>query len=133
MKISAKKYAISLYEATLGLEEIQVKGIIKNFIKILAKNNSLSQAPQIFKEFEKYWNLKQNTCQITCTTAMPMDKDLEHQISGYFAKELKQKIILRNEINKNLVGGAIFNFGDTLIDASVKHQLIQLRNNLINN
>ena len=45
-------------------------------------------------------------------------------------ERLKQKIIAKTTINKNILGGVVIKVGSKIIDLSVANQLKQIENNL---
>lgn len=132
MKITAKKYAISLYEVTENLKAKEVSRAIRNFINLLAKNNAISLGPKIIEEFEKYWWQQQGLAKVELTTARPLTSHQEKKIINQLQRQLKKKIIVDKTVDESLIGGLLIKFNDTLIDGSLRKQLLILKNNLIN-
>lgn len=133
MKISAKKYAISLFEATEDLDHKQADQVIKNFVLVLAKNQALSLAPKIIEEFDNYLRQKQGIQKVEIKTARPLGKSEEKEIISLLKKRLGKEIQIQKSMDESLIGGMIIKIGDNLIDGSLNLQLINLKNNLINN
>ncbi|MFA6255176.1 MAG: ATP synthase F1 subunit delta [Patescibacteria group bacterium] len=133
MKISAKKYAISLFEAVQDLDHKQADKVIKKFVLVLAKNQALSLAPKIIEEFENYSRQKQGIQKVEIKTARPLSKSDEKEITSQLKKRLGKEIQAEKIVDESLIGGMIIKIGDNLIDGSIKMQLINLKNNLINN
>ena len=51
MKITAKQYAISLYESTAKVDNIEIEKRIKKFVDILRRNNDLSLVDKIIEKY----------------------------------------------------------------------------------
>ncbi|MBU1179739.1 F0F1 ATP synthase subunit delta, partial [Patescibacteria group bacterium] len=75
------------------------------------------------------YNKKNGIAKLKIKSAFPIDSQLVDKIAATF--KLK-KYELETEIDKNLIGGFVAKYGDSLIDASIKHQLKCLHSKLIN-
>ena len=130
-KISAKKYAKILYEATEDLTKDQVEAALVNFIKILAKNRHLKLANKIIAEFNQYSNEQNGIVEAEITVAHALShvakEDLKKQIKTM--QDVKE-VILNEKIDKNLLGGFVVKINDTILNASVQNQLSLLKQSL---
>jgi len=128
MKISLKKYAQALYEATIDRSEAEVKVYVKNFVKILAENKDLKRGELIGKYFSKVWNREQGVTVVDVTTAQDLDAEALVLLNGYIVKLLKaDKIDIRQKIDKNILGGVIIRHGDAVYDGSLKTKIKNLK------
>jgi F-type H+-transporting ATPase subunit delta len=130
-KISAKKYAISLYESLEEAPEKEVHELIKDFIKLLIRKNQINLIGKILLEFEKHWNEKEGIKKVEVTTSQP----LLHKkiITDELKKYLQKTIELEEKVDKEIIGGLIIKYDDILIDGSVKKRLAILRQKLSTN
>lgn len=137
MKYNPKHYAMSLYEALIGKDEISIKKTLDNFVGILKKNKDLSLVGKIFKEFEKYSFEKQGILSGEIFFARQTEKDIKTMIKNKLigrqigGKKIKE-INFKEQINKDLIGGFKLKLGEILIDASIKGTLDRLCKNLKN-
>ena len=69
MKISAKKYAVALYQLVMEAENSQRPEAIKNFVALLARQNRLALVPQIIEALEQYWLKQHSGLKVEITTA----------------------------------------------------------------
>lgn len=127
MKNTDKIYALALYGALEGKDDI--KTIINNFLNFLKEKSQLHRIDKIISEFENIYNKKNGIAKLKIKSAFPIDSQLVDKIAATF--KLK-KYELETEIDKNLIGGFVAKYGDSLIDASIKHQLKCLHSKLIN-
>jgi len=104
--------------------------VLDNFVKLLVENNDLRLFDQIAGEFHKLDLGRQGIRQAEVKSTHPLTKDNEKAILEELNKLAKTKIELKTEIDERLIGGVVIQMDDQLIDASVKNQLEQLRNNL---
>jgi F-type H+-transporting ATPase subunit delta len=105
------------------------------FINIILRKGRESYLPEIATEFvEQYKELKDITT-VKVTSATPLTAAALERIKTRLANSeaTRANIELETAIDKNLIGGFKFEFGDKLYDASVKHQLELLRKELTSN
>jgi len=129
-QISAKQYAISLYEATEGLPVSDFSKTISNFVNIIVKNNDLKLANKIIREFENYFNLRKGIEKVKINIARKLDEKEKDSILNGLELQLNKKIELKEEIDPNLIGGARIEYGDKLIDGSIKARVDLLKSKI---
>ena len=130
MKFSAKQYAVALMESLETTDPKDQDKVLDNFVKVLAENNHMRLFDQIEQEFHKLDLAKQGIRQVQVKSAHPLSKSNEKAILEELNKLVKGKVELSSEVDERLIGGVIIRMEDQVIDASVKNQLEQLKENL---
>lgn len=131
MKISAAKYAQTLFELTEGKEKNEIKKIINDFLKVLVVNNDFTKANEIINEFEKIIDKQEGIVRTKVLSANELEKESVNAISQFIKEKTDaKKIEIEQEIKKDLLGGVVIRFGDKVIDASLKAKLRELKNKL---
>ncbi len=130
MKITPKQYAQALYEITQTASSHDANIAIENFVQYLGKRGVLSRANQIISEFIKYYNFQEGIIGVEASSAREFSSDEKKDIVSSFEKITGKKIELHQKIDKEVLGGVIFKIQDTIIDASLKTQLIHLHKQL---
>jgi F-type H+-transporting ATPase subunit delta len=104
--------------------------LITHFVSLLAENKRLLLLPYITIEYERSRAKQEKTLVVTVNTFNTLtDKQqqkLIHKLTERFQRQVKLEII----IDESLLGGAIIQAGDVVIDGSVKGQLIRLATTL---
>ncbi|MBU4216775.1 ATP synthase F1 subunit delta [Candidatus Parcubacteria bacterium] len=132
MKISLKKYAQALYEATADKSEAEVKLYVKNFVKILAENKDLKRGELIGKYFSKAWNRENGITVVDVTTAQETDKETKKALSEYAIKLLNaDKVVIREKVDKDILGGVIIKNGDMVYDGSLRTRIHNLKEQMV--
>ncbi|MDD4900893.1 MAG: ATP synthase F1 subunit delta [Patescibacteria group bacterium] len=132
MRITPKQFALSLYEAADGKSASQVKAIIAKFIEILVKNNALSMAEKIEKEFLKIWNERQGIVEAEIITAHGLGREIMKMLKDYLGHLTKAKeVVVHEKEDKNILGGVVIRYGDKILDGSLRSQLAELKEKLI--
>jgi F-type H+-transporting ATPase subunit delta len=126
-KNSLHDYAVALYDATKEASEADIKSAVNAFVELLYKNQSLRQAPRIIEEFEKYAKKKAGIISLNITAAHDPKPETIEAIKKAFGKNVEAII----KIDKSIIGGVVIREENTILDASVKNQLQQLKQELI--
>jgi len=131
MKISPKRYAQALYQATVGAKPEEREGIVQHFIELLARQNKLSQINSIIAEFSDYANEQQGVVPVEAITARELPRVRQEMIETQLEKVLQSSVAVRFEIDPTILGGIIIKVSDTIIDGSVKRAISDLRESLV--
>lgn len=103
---------------------------IANFLKILIDKDRISFLDQINDVYKKLLNEKNNVIEGTVISAIAMKesdvKDLEMRLSEKYNKT----VLLKNEIDKSILGGLLVRLGNEQIDGTVKNRLSKMKEQL---
>lgn len=131
MRITPGQYALSLYELASEAKKDKIDEILKNFVALLARSNNLKLADKIEKEFVKLWDEKKGLAKVEVTTAGKLDKDIKEKLNFNIMKWLdKNKVEMEEKIDKDILGGIIVKYEDTVIDGSLRKKIEHLKQKL---
>ena len=101
-----------------------------NLIRVLAENKRLQLLGEIAEQFEALKDEFERRLEVEVVSARELtDADLQHLRDG-LAKRFDKKIELSSRIDPDLLGGAVIQAGDTIIDGSVRGRLAKLAEGL---
>jgi len=103
----------------------------KNLLQILAENDRLTVLPQIAAQFDLLKAEAENKVNVTVTSATPVDKALADQIKKSLEQRLKRTVELTLNVDASLIGGAVIQADDMVIDGSVRTRLQRLTEALV--
>jgi F-type H+-transporting ATPase subunit delta len=101
-----------------------------NFIVLLAENNRLEIIPEIFVNFSRLKSEQEKTLEVVIRTFSSLSREQHDSLQSSLENRLGRKIKIQEEIDKELLGGAIIQAGDMVIDGSVKGKLEKLSSDL---
>lgn len=130
MKYSAKQYAEALFDSLSVTAPKDQDRVLENFVTTLAQNNDLRLFDLIAEEFHRIELKAKGQTLAKVTTATPLTAQAEKNIIKQLNEAIKGKVEIQKKIDKDLVGGVLIQMEDVQIDASVKHSLENLKNNL---
>ena len=131
MKFTAKQYAQALFDSITSTNPKDQENVLDNFVEVLAQNNDLKLFDQISEEFHKLELKEKGKIQAEVTTATPLTPSSEKNLIHELNELVKSQVELKKRVDENIVGGVVIQIEDTVIDASVKKSLEDLKNNLI--
>ena len=105
---------------------------VRNFVAVIMDHQRLHELDEILAEYHAVADTQSNIAEAEITSAHPLDdaarKDLESQV----AKLAGGQIRATYREDATLLGGAVVRIGSTVYDGSIRAQLQQLKQNLIN-
>jgi len=102
----------------------------RKFSHLLTKNRREMLLPLIAEDFVAKVKAVRGIVPITLTSAHKLDDQVKQSILDKLSKSVNGKIELSEKIDEDLIGGFVVRMGDTRIDASVSHQLNELKQRL---
>ncbi|HKE46991.1 MAG TPA: F0F1 ATP synthase subunit delta [Rhodanobacteraceae bacterium] len=96
------------------------------FIKLLADNQRLQALPEIAALFEEQKRDAEKVLQVRVRTASPIDATETARLKDALKRRFGRDIELEQAIDPSVIGGAVIDAGDVVIDGSVRGRLHQL-------
>jgi len=96
------------------------------FINLLADNQRLSALPEIAALFEQEKREAEKVLQVRVRSAAPIDANETAKLKDALKRRFGRDIELEQTIDPSVLGGAIIDAGDVVIDGSVRGRLHQL-------
>jgi F-type H+-transporting ATPase subunit delta len=103
-----------------------------NFLKLLIENNRIAVLPEISAHFETLKARVENSVDVIVTSATALSAEQQQEISKALKERLGREIRIETAIDENLIGGAVIQAGDIVIDGSLRARLEGLTTALIN-
>jgi len=132
MKISAKQYAISLYESVEDKSEAEQARVVSNFLKLLAAQGKLALAEKIVKELEALVLDKAGIVLAEVKSANKLNEATTKSLRQLIKDKTNcSEVRLTETIEPELLGGAVLKYQDKIINFSLHHFLDKMRYFLI--
>lgn len=100
---------------------------VVNFLKLLAERHRMPVLPRIRRDYEALWAKENKLLPVTVTSAVDLDQSLVEDIGKKIEEQTGQRVELSSKIDPELLGGLVVRVGNTVLDASVRNRLEQLR------
>lgn len=107
-----------------------IKPEVTNFLQLLAEYSRLNVLPEITELYFAYRADYEKSMEVNVTSAKPLENEQEQALKEALSKKLNREITLSVHIDESLIGGAIIQAKDFVIDGSVRDKLKKLATRL---
>jgi ATP synthase F1 delta subunit len=119
---STKEKQEGLERALVGADEIFV-----NFLELLIENHRMPVIFRVRRAFERLWEDENQLLPVSVTSAVDLDEGTVKQIGDRIAEQTGRKVDLSANVDPDILGGIVVRVGNSVLDASVRNRLEQLR------
>jgi len=102
----------------------------RDFLSVLGNNGRLPLLPQVAGLFGRLREEAENRLSVKVVSAVPLSEEQADRLRGSLSRRMECEIELNNEIDKNVIGGAVVYAGDQVIDGSLRGKLEKLSTSL---
>jgi F-type H+-transporting ATPase subunit delta len=103
-----------------------------NFLKVLVDNGRAEILEDVVRRYEDLVEEHMGRVEVELTTAVELTEEELDRIRDRLGRILEGKeVILETNVDPDLMGGAVFSFGGRRIDGSVRGQLLNLRDSML--
>jgi ATP synthase F1 delta subunit len=101
--------------------------ILVNFLKLLIENHRTPVIFRVRRGFDELWLRENKRLPVQITSAIELDTATVSQIGDRIAEQTGQKIDITSTVEPDILGGLVVRVGNSILDASVRNRLEQLR------
>lgn len=106
----------------------KVNNYTLNFLKVISSNNRFNDVISIIDEVKEEYNDRNNISEVEVQTAVLLTKEQSEKLLSKLEKKLNKKVIIKNKLNPEILGGAVIKLKNEQVDASVKKSLNDIFN-----
>ncbi|HXN40087.1 MAG TPA: ATP synthase F1 subunit delta [Solirubrobacteraceae bacterium] len=119
---STKEKQQSLTTLLDGADEI-----LLNFLSLLIENHRMPVIFRIRQEYERLWDEENKTLPVEITSAIALDEQTTASLGKTIGERAGRKVTLAARVDPDILGGIIIRVGNSILDASIRNRLEQLR------
>jgi F-type H+-transporting ATPase subunit delta len=119
---STREKEQSLQHLLEGAEEI-----LLNFLVLLIENHRMPVIFRIRHEYERLWEEHNRTLPVEITSAIALDQETTESLGRAIGERTGRKVTLAARVDPDILGGIIVRVGNSILDASIRNRLEQLR------
>jgi F-type H+-transporting ATPase subunit delta len=105
-----------------GADEIFI-----NFLALLIENHRMPVIFRIRHEYERLWDEENRTLPVQITSAIALDDATTESLGRTIGERAGRKVTLAARVDPDILGGIIIRVGNSILDASIRNRLEQLR------
>lgn len=111
-----------LHRAVEGLDPA-----LGNFLELLIENHRMPVIHRARRQFDQLWEKENKLLPVEVTTAVPLDRETVDQLGERIGAQTGQRIELTSTVDPDILGGLVLRVGNSILDASIRNRLNQLR------
>jgi F-type H+-transporting ATPase subunit delta len=98
-----------------------------NFLKLLIEKHRMPVIFRIRQEYERLWDEENKTLPVEITSAIALDEATTESLGRTIGERAGRKVSLAARVDPNILGGIVIRVGNSILDASIRNRLEQLR------
>jgi F-type H+-transporting ATPase subunit delta len=119
---SSEEKVQGLGKAISGADET-----VTNFLTLLVEKHRMPALFRIRQQFDRLWQDENEILPVQVTSAIELDKDTVKNIGEQIGERTGRKVELSSEVDPDILGGLVLQVGNSVLDASIRNRLENLR------
>ncbi len=98
-----------------------------NFLELLVEKHRMPALLRIRRQFDELWEDENRLLPVQVTSAIELEDETVRQIGDAIGQQTGRRIELKSEVDPDILGGIVLRVGNSILDASIRNRLEQLR------
>jgi len=98
-----------------------------NFLSLLIENHRMPVIFRTRQQFERMWEEENRMLPVEITSAVPLDEKTTEDLGRTIGERAGRRVTLASRVDPDILGGIILRVGNSILDASIRNRLEQLR------
>ena len=104
-----------------------VDPVVENFLSLLIENHRMPAVFRVRREYDALWEEENRRLPVTITSAVALDEATVKSIGDAIGRQTGQQVDLTANVDPDVLGGLIVRVGNSILDASIRNRLENLR------
>jgi F-type H+-transporting ATPase subunit delta len=100
---------------------------VENFLEALVERHRMPAIFRIRAQYDALWEQENRLLPVEVTSAVELDEAIVRQIGERIGEQTGRRVQLTSSVDPDILGGIVLRVGNSILDASIKHRLDQLR------
>ena len=105
--------------------------VVLNFLKLLIEKHRMPVIFRVRANYERMWEEENRLLPVQITSAVELDRDIVEQLGDRIGEQTGRKVELSAQVEPDILGGIVVQVGNSVLDASVRNRLEQLRRQVV--
>jgi len=99
----------------------------ENFLSLLIEKHRMPVIFRIRRQLDELWETEMQLLPVQITSAVELDRKSVEQIGEQIGERTGRRVELTAEVEPDILGGIVVRVGNSILDASIRGRLDQLR------
>jgi F-type H+-transporting ATPase subunit delta len=104
---------------------------VVNFLKLLIEKHRMPVLFRIRSRYDAMWEEENKLLPVQITSAVELDEATVRQLGDRISEQTGRKVELSARVEPDILGGIVVQVGNSVLDASVRNRLEQLRRQVV--
>ncbi|MFM9126478.1 MAG: ATP synthase F1 subunit delta [Solirubrobacterales bacterium] len=100
---------------------------VERFLMLLVENERLPLIGRIRREYDRLCDQAEDLLAVTVTSAVALDPGVISRLVEQISEQTGSRVELTEEVDPSIVGGVVLRVGNSILDASIRNRLENLR------
>jgi ATP synthase F1 delta subunit len=105
--------------------------MVLNFLKLLIQKHRTPAIFRIRANYDRMWEEENKLLPVQITSAVALDREIVEQLGDRIGEQTGRKVELSAQVEPDILGGIVVQVGNSVLDASVRNRLEQLRRQVV--
>jgi F-type H+-transporting ATPase subunit delta len=98
-----------------------------NFLDVLLENHRMPVIFRIRREYDRLWEEANRLLPVEITSAVELDPSVAERIGDEIGRQTGRTVELTSSVDPDVIGGIVVRVGNSILDASIRTRLENLR------
>ncbi|HEX7300780.1 MAG TPA: ATP synthase F1 subunit delta [Solirubrobacteraceae bacterium] len=100
---------------------------VRNFLALLIENHRMPVVFRVRREYDRLWEEAHHLLPVEVTSAIELDPSIAERIGDEIGRQTGRTVELTSTVNPDVLGGIVLRVGNSILDASIRARLENLR------
>jgi ATP synthase F1 delta subunit len=115
-----------LHKAVTGADES-----VANFLELLLENHRMPVVFRVRRDFDRLWQEANKLLPVHITSAVELDPSIAERIGEEIGRQTGRTVQLTSAVDPDVIGGIVLRVGNSILDASIRNRLENLRKQVV--
>jgi F-type H+-transporting ATPase subunit delta len=115
-----------LHKAVTGADES-----VANFLELLLENHRMPVVFRVRRDFDGLWQEANKLLSVQITSAIELDPSIAERIGEEIGRQTGRTVQLTSAVDPDVIGGIVLRVGNSILDASIRNRLENLRKQVV--
>jgi F-type H+-transporting ATPase subunit delta len=101
--------------------------IFMNFLELLLEKHRMPAIHRIRREYDGLWREEHKLLNVQVTSAVKLDEEVVKSLGDRISEQTGRQVDLTAKVEPDILGGIVLRVGNSILDASIRNRLEQLR------
>jgi F-type H+-transporting ATPase subunit delta len=111
----------------LGRVLVGADPIFLNFLRLLIEKHRMPVIYRIRQQYERLWEEEHRMLPVEITSAIELDPATAESLGARIGERAERRVRLAARVDPDIIGGIVVRVGNSILDASIRTRLEQLR------